>query len=438
MRSSLRSIRSVGIATAATAALLLTGCTAGSGSDTAGSGPVELSYWAWAPNLEQVVDLWNQDNPDIQVTVNKQDGGDPAITKLLTAIKAGSGAPDLIQAEYQKIPTLVASDALADISGEGAADLEDDFSAGTWSAVTLGGDAVYAIPQDSGPMMAYYRADILESLGLSIPTTWDEYAALAEAVHAADPTKYLGTFSANDAGWFAGLAQQAGASWWSVDDQSWGVDIDAGPTEQVAAYWGGLVESGAIDNKPMYTPEWNAGLNDGSQVGWLSSVWAPGVLGGNAPDTAGKWTAAPLPQWDAANPSSGNWGGSTTAVTSQTENTAAAVEFATWLNTDPTAVAALADISGVYPAATEVAKGALTTSPEFFSEQSDFYEIAAAASDSVAPFTYGPNVNVAFSAYNDEFAKAAEARTESAFVDAVAAMQEITTEDLVKSGFSVE
>ncbi|MET3509514.1 extracellular solute-binding protein [Plantibacter sp. MCCC 1A11337] len=433
MRSTLRHI---GIATVATTALLLSGCSASSGGTE--SGPVKLTYWAWAPNLEQVVELWNEDHPDIQVVVQKQDGGDPAITKLLTAIKAGSGAPDLIQAEYQKIPTLVASDALADISKQGAADLKDDFSDGVWNSVTLGGDAVYAVPQDSGPMMAYYRTDILDSLGLSVPTTWDEYAQVARAVHQADPTKYLGTFSANDAGWFAGLAQQAGASWWSIDGDSWGVDIDAGPTEQVASYWGGLVEEGAIDNKPMYTPEWNAGLNDGSQVGWISSVWAPGVLGGNAPDTAGKWTAAELPQWDASKPSNGNWGGSSTAVTTQSKHAEAAVEFATWLNTDPKAVAALADVSGVYPAATKVAADALKTSPEFFSQQSDFYDIASKASETVAPFTYGPNVNVAFSAYNDEFAKAAEAKTAQAFSDAVAAMQSITIDDLKKSGFSVK
>jgi multiple sugar transport system substrate-binding protein len=430
------SLRRIGVVTVATAALILTGCS-GAG-DSASDGPVELTYWAWAPNLDKVVEIWNEDNPDIQVTVNKQDGGDPAITKLLTAIKAGSGAPDLIQAEYQKIPTLVSSDALADLTDQGAGDLEGDFSEGVWSSVTLDGQGVYAIPQDSGPMMAYYRTDILDQYGLSVPTTWDEYAQVAEDLHEADPSKYLGTFSANDAGWFAGLSQQAGASWWSIDDQSWGVDIADGPTEQVASYWGGLVESGAIDNKPMYTPEWNAGLNDGSQVGWISSVWAPGVLSGNAPDTAGKWTAAPLPQWDAANPSDGNWGGSTTAVTTQSENKEAAVEFATWLNTDPEAVAALADIAAVYPAATDAASDALSTPPDFFSQQSDFYDIAAEASSTVAPFTYGPNVNVAFSAYNDEFAKAADARTQSAFEDAVAAMQEITTDDLVKSGFSVE
>jgi len=426
--------RLAAVATLAAVALGAAGCSA----DPADDGPVELNYWAWAPNLDQVVDIWNKANPDIQVTVNKQDGGDPAITKLLTAIKAGSGAPDLIQAEYQKIPTLVSSDALLDISDQVGDSVAGEFSDGTWNAVTLGGDAVYAIPQDSGPMMFYYRADIFKDLGIAVPTTWEEYAEAARTIHEADDSAYLGTFSANDAGWFAGLSQQAGASWWGVDGDAWSVNIDEEPTEKVAEYWGGLVEEGVIDNKPMYTPEWNAGLNDGSQVGWVSSVWGPGVLAGNAPDTAGKWEAALVPQWNAGDAANGNWGGSTTAVTTQSDHVEAAVEFATWLNTDPEAVAALADVSGIYPAATDAASAALSDPPEFISNQADFYEVASEASEQVQPFTYGPNVNVAFSAYNDEFAKAADAKTTSAFVGAVTQMQSITVDDLEKTGFTVK
>ncbi|PXA73361.1 ABC transporter substrate-binding protein [Cryobacterium arcticum] len=433
MRTSIR-VGAVAMATAAT--LLMSGCSANTGGGD--DGPVELNYWAWAPNLEQVVDIWNEENPDIQVTVQKQDGGDPAITKLLTAIKAGSGAPDLIQAEYQKIPTLVSSDALADLSEYGAGDIEDSFADGVWDSVTLGSDAIYAIPQDSGPMMFFYRADIFDQLGLTVPTTWDEYAEVARAVHAADPAKYLGTFSSNDAGWFTGMAQQAGASWWGIDGESWSVDIADTPTETVAGYWGGLVEEGVIDNKPMYTPEWNAGLNNGQQVGWLSAVWAPGVLGGNAADTAGLWKAAPMPQWDADAPATGNWGGSSTAVTTQSTHQEAATKFATWLNTDEEAVQALVTTSGIYPADAAQAKAALTAPPEFFSNQPDFYDVAAEVADTVSPFTYGPNVNVAYSAYNDEFAKAADAKTKSAFLDAVDAMQKITTDDMKKSGFTVK
>ncbi|HWI29898.1 MAG TPA: extracellular solute-binding protein [Microbacterium sp.] len=424
------------VAAVALTALIATGCSAGGPENNNSGDPVKLTYWAWAPNLDKVVDIWNEANPDIQVTVAKQDGGDPAITKLLTAIQAGSGAPDLIQAEYQKIPTLVASDALADIAGAVGGDLAGEFPDAVWDSVTLGGDAVYAIPQDTGPMMFYYREDIFNELGLTVPTTWDEYADTARALREADPTKYLGTFSATDAGWFAGLSQQAQAEWWSIDGEAWAVGIDQEPTQAVAEYWGGLVAEGAIDNKPMYTPEWNAGLNDGTQVGWLGAVWGPGVLQGNAADTAGLWKAALLPTWDGT-PSNGNWGGSSTAVTSQSDHVEAATEFATWLNTDPEAVAALVEQTGIYPAATEAGASILTEAPDFFSNQPDFYDVAAQAAEAVAPFTYGPNVNVAFSAYNDEFAKAAEAKSVDAFVAAVSAMQQITLEDLKSNGFTV-
>lgn len=428
---------------AATAALLVTAACGGDGGsgetegdDGADAGPVELTFWTWAPGMEEIVDVWNEANPDIQVTVNKQDGGDPAVTKLLTAIQAGSGAPDVMQAEYQKIPTLVAADALADLSGTLDDEVESHFAEGVWNSVTLGTDAVYAVPQDSGPMQFYYRADIFDELGLEVPTTWDEYADVAAAVREADPKMYLGTFSANDAGWFTGMAQQAGASWWGIDGDSWTVSVDDEPTRRVAEYWGGLVESGVIDNKPMYTPAWNAALNKGTQIGWLSAVWAPGVLAGNAPDTAGKWEMAPMPQWDPDNPSTGNWGGSATGVTTQSKHLEQATEFATWLNTSQEAVNLLAD-SGLYPADVPGQAEALAEPPEFFSNQPDFYELAGQTAETAGSFTYGPNVNVTYSAYNDEFAKAAEARKADAFVAAVEAMQKITVDDLKSSGFSV-
>jgi multiple sugar transport system substrate-binding protein len=426
-------------ALAATTTLALTACSGGGTTDAGGTpddGPVELTYWTWAPGMEEVVDVWNEANPDIQVTVNKQDGGDPAVTKLLTAIKAGSGAPDVMQAEYQKIPTLVASDAIADISGVLDDEVASHYPEGVWNAVTLGSDAVYGVPQDSGPMQFYYRADVFEQLGLEVPTTWDEYADVAAQVRAADPTKYLGTFSANDAGWFTGLAQQRGASWWGVDGDAWTVSVDDDATREVAQYWGGLVESGVIDNKPMYTPEWNAALNDGSQIGWLSAVWAPGVLAGNAPDTAGKWQMAPMPQWDESDPSTGNWGGSATAVTTQSEHPEQAAEFITWMNSSQEAVNLLAD-SGLYPADVPGQAEALADPPEFFANQPDFYEIAGQTAETAGSFTFGPNVNVTYSAYNDEFGKAAEARSADAFVAAVEAMQTITADDLKNSGFSV-
>lgn len=445
MRTGLHRIGKVAAAAAALA-LVTTGCsstgTAGSSAaaeEYSASNPAKITFWSWVPNIDKVVDIWNAEHPEIQVTVQKQDGGDALVTKYLTAIEAGSGAPDVVQAEYQKIPTLVSKNALTDLSPIGGGELQSQFSSGVWSSVSLGADAVYAIPQDSGPMAFYYRADVFKKLGIEAPQTWDDYAAAAKKIHDSDSSMYIGTFSSVDAGAFAGLSQQAGAQWWSVDTgaNSWGVTIDSAATQKVASYWGKLVQEGVVDNQPQYTTAWFKALNIGKQVGWISAAWAPGVLSGNAADTAGKWAVAELPQWDASAPASGNWGGSAVGVSSQSKYPKASLAFITWLNTSTEGVKALVDEGGIYPAATDAAKATLTSAPEFFANQPDFYDVIAASGAEVKPFTFGPNVNVAYQAFNDAFGKAAEAKTESAFLGALTTMQSTTVTDLKNQGFQV-
>ncbi|MER7486535.1 extracellular solute-binding protein [Streptomyces sp. NPDC126497] len=411
----------------------------GSSSDDGGaqSGPVSLTYWTWAPGMDKVVDLWNEGpgkKERITVTVKKQASGDTLVTKILTAHKAGK-APDLVQAEYQALPTLVSNDALADIA-DGVGDAKSSFAEGVWQQTTLGTDAVYAVPQDIGPMMFYYREDLFEKYGLSVPATWEEFAETARKLKKAAPDKDLTTFSANDSGLFAGLAQQAGAKWWTTSGDKWKVGINDDATRKVAEFWGGLVEEGAVDDQPMYTPAWNKALNTGKQIAWVSAVWAPGTLTTAAPDTKGKWAMAPLPQWDEGESSTGSWGGSSTGVTTDSEHKEAAAKFAAWLNTDADALNALAKESGIYPASTSAQlSGAFADPPEYFSNQPDFYEKAAEIAKTTAPSAWGPNVNVAYTTFKDAFGAAA--KNKSDFTAALDTMQQDTVADLKKQGFGV-
>ncbi|MEU6524718.1 extracellular solute-binding protein [Streptomyces sp. NPDC046924] len=401
------------------------------------SGPVSLTYWTWAPGMDKVVDLWNEGpgkKEQITVTVKKQASGDTLVTKILTAHKAGK-APDLVQAEYQALPTLVSHDALADI-GDTVGDAKSRFAEGVWQQTTLGTDAVYAVPQDIGPMMFYYREDLFEEYGLTVPATWDEFAKTARKLKKAAPDKDLTTFSAGDSGLFAGLAQQAGARWWTTSGDKWKVGIDDEATRKVAEFWGGLVAEGAVDNQPMYTPAWNKALNTGKQIAWVSAVWAPGTLTTAAPDTKGKWAMAPLPQWDEGESSTGSWGGSSTAVTTDSKNKDAAAKFAAWLNTDGDALNALAKESGIYPASTSAQlSGAFSSPPEYFSNQPDFYDKAAEIAKTTAPSAWGPNVNVAYTTFKDAFGAAA--KNKSDFTAALDTVQADTVADLKKQGFGV-
>ena len=57
-------------------------------------------------------------------------------------------------------------------------------------------------------------------------------------------------------------------------------------------------------------------------------------LQGTAENTSGLWRAAPLPQWNAGEEVSGNWGGSSDAVLASTKNPIAAYELAKFINLD--------------------------------------------------------------------------------------------------------
>ena len=160
------------------------------------------------------------------------------------------------------------------------------------------------------------------------------------------------------------------------------------------------------------------------------------MLSGNAPDTAGKWKVAPLPQWTAGDSKTGSWGGSSTAVTAGSKHADAAAKFAIWLNTSAEATTALVKEGGIYPAATSAQSGgALASAPAFFSNQPDFYQVAKAIAATAVGFTFGPNVNVTYSAYKDAFSKAIT--DHSAFSGAVDQMQTATVDDMKKNGFTV-
>jgi multiple sugar transport system substrate-binding protein len=419
---------------------MMAACSGGSTDSSAPSAPAgdpnapaTLDFWTWTTNMEKVVDIWNKKNPTQQVKVNKQAQGEEYITRLLTASKAGN-APCLVHAEYQALPVLVTNGAVTDLTAT-VEPIKSSFPEGTLGLTSFGGKS-FGIPQDVGPMMLYYRKDLFDKYGLEVPTTWDQFAQEAKALHQKDPKRYLATFSAGDPGWFAGLAEQAGANWWSSDGNTWKVGINDEATKKVASYWGNLVNDGTLSGQPMYTPEWNAAMSDGTLLTWPSAVWGAGVLEGVAPSTKGKWAMAPMPQWTAGEQVTGFWGGSATAVSENCKDKPQAEKFATWLNTDPEALEALVTKSGVYPAATAGQTGsALSKAPTMLPDDPEFYSRASQIAQGARGFTWGPNVNVTYSAYTDEFQKAIQAKSD--FGTALDQMQTKSVADLEKQGFPV-
>jgi len=428
--------RAVAPAACGIAALALAaGCSSGgsSGSAATANQKVTLTFLSWVPNMDKIVAVWNKEHPDIQVKFSKAAGGDAELTKLLTEGKAKT-MPDVAQVEYQSLPTLVSNNYLADIA-QYSNSLKSDYPTGLWDQVTLGTGSLYGVPQDAAPLAFFYRKDLFQQYGLSVPTTWAEYQSDAEKLHSANPSLYLGDTATTDGGLFSGLSQQAGAKWWSASGNSWSVGIDSADSQKVASYWGSLVKEGAADNKTAWTADWSKALDNGTYLSWIAAVWAPGTLASEAADTSGKWAMAELPQWTAGSHVTGNWGGSATSVTADSKNPQQAAQFINWLNHASEGTDQLVTQGSVYPASLAAESSSSLTVPSFISGQTDFYTQAKTYSQDAASATWGPDVNVAYSAFGDAFGTAATNKSD--FLAALSTVQQKVIADMKANGFTV-
>ena len=330
--------------------------------------PTTLTFWTWVPDIAKEVAVWQQKYPAIKIKVENAGQGTPEYTKLRTALKAGTGAPDLVQMEFQYIPTFSLTKSLVDLRPYGAEAVKDKFVDWTWSQVSGANGEVWAYPQDTGPMGLLYRADLFEKYGIDVPTTWDEFAAAAQKLHTAAPNVYLTNLASSQAGVWNGLQWQAGSKPYTVDGTTVGLNVNDEASKKLAGYWSNLVQKGLVSTDPDFTDNWYQGLNKGKYAAWITAAWGPVFLSGSAKSTAGKWRAAPLPQWTAGEKASGNWGGSTTAVVQGTKNPIAAAKFAEFLNTDPTTTKLFNTEQTFFPATK-----ALLADPSFLAQKADFY-----------------------------------------------------------------
>ena len=337
-----RSARRRGVAAAAAMAVSAAGlaaCSGGSGgaaeatctNEIKQADATQVTVWAWYPSFETIVDRFNETHTDLQVCWTNAGQGADEYNKFQTAIEAGTGAPDVIMLEAEVLPTFTILDSLVDLSEYGAGELEADFTAGSWSDVS-NGDSVYAIPVDGGPMGMLYRADIFEEHGVEVPTTWDEFATAAQDLRGAGFEGHITDFPTNGNALNYALFAQNGWEPFQYDaaePTEIGINVDSPEAAEVLGYWKGLIDDDLVATEDAFTTDYNAALVDGTYAVYLAAAWGPGYLQGlSEADAGAEWRAAPLPQWDPENPVQVNWGGSTFAVTTQSEQPEAAATVA--------------------------------------------------------------------------------------------------------------
>jgi multiple sugar transport system substrate-binding protein len=295
------------------------------------SSATHLTFWAWVPGMSRAVTEFNATHSNICVTLEDPGAGTGEYVPLDNALKAGTGAPDVAEVEFDLLPSYEIQHYLVNLVPYGANTYKSNFASWAWSQVSLG-NGVYAMPSDFGPMGFYYNRQTLSKYHITPPTTWAELAQDATKLHSQNPKAYLIDFPANDPQWLMDMMSQAGA--WPFQ-YSGGANLTINWTgsaqEKFASFWQPLIDSHAIAAVTDLSTQELTDMDNGTIAAAIYSAWAPSYFAPDVKQSAGQWRASALPQWSAGASVGADWGGSTYPVFSQSKHPQQAAQFSEWL-----------------------------------------------------------------------------------------------------------
>lgn len=180
----------IGAAAAATAtALVLAGCSTSSDEETtppstdASGNPIaaeaaDITLWLMGGDTPAelrtyLIDTYAEENGG-SLTIEEQGWGD-AIAKLTTALPDAANTPDVTEVGNTWSPTFTTVGAFSDIS-DMYEELGGDSLLQSFVEVGTVDGANYALPYYFGSRYNFYRKDIYEAAGVSVPTTLQEFS----------------------------------------------------------------------------------------------------------------------------------------------------------------------------------------------------------------------------------------------------------------------
>ena len=173
------------------AALLLAGC---GGGDSGGGGKTKVVVWdgyedAQGKNLTALIDQYNKENPDVEVT-QLVSSSDRVLQKVLTAVRGGT-PPDVAYMfgagpQHRQDPAVVDMSSYVQRPGVELVGL----LAGRAGRPRPSADKIIGIPALVDNLAIVYNKTLFKEAGLAPPTptwTWDDFRAAAKQL--TDPSK---------------------------------------------------------------------------------------------------------------------------------------------------------------------------------------------------------------------------------------------------------
>lgn len=208
-------------------------------SANAAADPVTITLWSWLPRFQPEVDAFEKASPNIKLINAGQ--GLAEYVKLRNALKAGTGAPDVVQVEFYMVRSFREVHGLTDIAAY-VSKYKDDYVPWAWAQVSEG-NQVYALPWDSGPMGLIYRKDIFDAHQIEPPATWDAFGEVALRLRKDTPDVFLTDAMFTDRGWCTAIFWQAGWRPFDVKGDTIAIRINDDAAKKTCAFWQKLLDA---------------------------------------------------------------------------------------------------------------------------------------------------------------------------------------------------
>lgn len=399
-------------------------------------GPAEFTFLHRMPDKEgakTVNDLiaeFNESHPGITVVGETMQGSTgESYPKIRSIVEAGKDVPCIAQLGSERLPDML--DTLMDVT-EHAEQYRDNYHPAFFDKGKVG-ESMFGLPIGASPIVMYYRADLFEQYGLTLPTTWEQYEEMGRIVtEKSGGASYMGSFLTDEVMWVSALATSEGADWFAYDaeEQAWEVKIDSPESAAVAEQWQGMIDDKIVLPTPRWGDDYVKFLTDGTLVTHIGAPWESSMFADSVPDAAGKWKVAQIPHLDASTKTVGQNGGSVAAVLKGCEYPAEAVEFIDWWATNTEGVSGL----GMLPAANVDSVPTPPALKEYFSGQ-DIFDEYVAANNNVAPVTWAPQIATVFQSLTDAQSKVVDGgKVSTIFTDG----QDAAVDALTKAGAQVK
>lgn len=323
----------------------------------------ELLVWGWGNAIEPMIEEFTAEHPQVSIEFANVGAGPDHFTAVENAMAAGSGAPDVIVMQDLALPQFVLNGTLTNLSDFGADQHADAFIPGAWAGAQFD-EATYMLPMSSGPAALYYNETVFEEHGIEVPTTWEEYV---EAARALDPQE-SGVYIANDAGdavLTQGMLRQQGGVPFQVDGEDVSIDLGIPEVTNYTDLMQPLIDEDLVSPIASWSDEWYQALGNGTIATLISGAWMAGNFESGVEQAEGDWRVAPLPQWEAGDDASFDFGASGLSVVQTSESLELSYAFVEWATAGPGVDVRLYD---TYPATSEHIE-----SEEFLAYESEYF-----------------------------------------------------------------